>query len=109
DFGSGYSSLAALKSLPADIVKMDKSFLDEAENDQRGKKIISGMVAMIRGLGMTTVAEGVETKEQLDFLKQAGCDIVQGYYWSKPLPLQAFEALVFSKKPLETSPPVSAV
>ncbi|MEG1559702.1 MAG: EAL domain-containing protein [Clostridia bacterium] len=95
DFGSGYSSLASLKSLCADIVKIDKSFLDEAENDQRGKRIICGMVDMIRDLGMLTVAEGVETLDQKEFLKIAGCDIMQGYYMARPMPVIDFEALVF--------------
>lgn len=98
DFGSGYSSLATLKSLPADYVKMDKSFLDEAENDKKGEKIICGMVDMIKGLGMESVAEGVETRSQLDFLKAAGCDIVQGYFWAKPMRAEDFRRLVFGEK-----------
>lgn len=95
DFGSGYSSLASLKYLPADFVKMDKSFLDEAENDKRGEKIICGMIDMIKSLGMGTVAEGVETRKQLDFLSSAGCDIGQGYYWAKPMSVTSFEKLVY--------------
>ncbi|MEG0125140.1 MAG: EAL domain-containing protein, partial [Clostridia bacterium] len=98
DFGSGYSSLASLKALPADIVKMDKSFLDEAENDERGKRIIIGMVRMIKSLNMITLAEGVETLAQLEMLRNAGCDVVQGYYHARPMPLDDYEKLLMSKE-----------
>ncbi|MEG1985343.1 MAG: GGDEF domain-containing phosphodiesterase, partial [Oscillospiraceae bacterium] len=98
DFGSGYSSLASLKYLPADFVKMDKSFLDEAEDDKLGKKIIRNMIHMIKSLGMKTIAEGVETQSQLDFLKTAGCDIVQGYFWAKPMPVSDFEQLMIDRE-----------
>ncbi|MEG2396690.1 MAG: EAL domain-containing protein [Oscillospiraceae bacterium] len=103
DFGSGYSSLASLKSLPADVVKMDKSFLDEAEHDKRGEKVIFGMIEMIKGLDMLTVAEGVETLSQLEFLVSANCDIVQGYYFAKPMPVKDFENQIFIKDNLPTT------
>lgn len=97
DFGSGYSSLSALKDLPADFVKIDKSFLDDSVNDERGKHIIQSMIAMIKGLGLQTIAEGVETKDQLEFLRSVNCDIVQGYYYSKAIPIDKFEELVLKQ------------
>ncbi|MEG2145652.1 MAG: EAL domain-containing protein [Lachnospiraceae bacterium] len=98
DFGSGYSSLSTLKDLPADYVKLDKSFLDQAVDDMRGEEIIQQIIVMIKGVGLITVAEGVETKKQIVFLKSAGCDIVQGYFYSKPIPVQEFEKLLEQDK-----------
>ncbi|WP_027400023.1 bifunctional diguanylate cyclase/phosphodiesterase [Anaerovorax odorimutans] len=96
DFGSGYSSLSTLKDLPADVLKLDKGFLEATTDDIRGKDIISSFIKMTKILGLHTVAEGVETVEQVNFLKSAGCDIAQGYYYSKPLPVKEFERLVFN-------------
>lgn len=94
DFGSGYSSLNALKNLPVDIIKLDKAFLDEATDNERAKIIISNLIEMTKELSLFTVAEGVETAEQVEFLKDAGCDIAQGYYYSKPVPVAEFERLL---------------
>lgn len=90
DFGSGYSSLNLLKDIPTDILKIDKEFLSEASDSGRGRKIISSIVQMANELGIQTVAEGVETKEQVDFLVDIGCDIAQGYYFAKPMPIEDF-------------------
>ncbi|OZG75327.1 hypothetical protein BTA51_02785 [Hahella sp. CCB-MM4] len=85
DFGTGYSSLASLRDLPIDQLKIDKSFVQRIENDPQGQGIIKAIIAMARELKIEVVAEGVETKEQLFFLKQHACGVVQGYYFSRPL------------------------
>ena len=90
DFGSGYSSLNMLKNVPVDVVKLDKGFLDEVLSTEKGKKIVQHSVAMVKDLDLKVIAEGVETQEQLDFLKQSSCDLVQGYFFSKPLPVEEF-------------------
>lgn len=94
DFGSGYSSLNMLKDAPVDVIKIDRFFLDEVIDTKRGKIIVANSIKMSKELGMRTVAEGVETKEQADFLRNAGCDIAQGYYYSKPVPTEEFERLL---------------
>ncbi len=94
DFGTGYSSLQYLKSLPADTLKLDKTFIDSAENDNSTKIIIETMIGMSKKLGFETVAEGVETKEQLDILENMGCDIIQGYYLGKPVSDEEIENLL---------------
>ena len=88
DFGSGYSSLNMLKNVPVDVVKLDKGFLDEILSTEKGKKIVQHSVAMVKDLDLKVIAEGVETQEQLEFLKQSSCDLVQGYFFSKPLPVE---------------------
>lgn len=93
DFGSGYSSLSTLKNLPADVIKFDRGFLLESTDSQRGKDIIKYLVHMSRSLNLTTVAEGVETQQQVDFLKEVGCDIAQGFYYAKPMPANEFAEL----------------
>ena len=93
DFGSGYSSLNILKNLYFDCVKMDKDFLASGDENPRMKKIISSMVSMIKSLGSCVVAEGVETQEQVEFLRSIGCDLAQGYLFSRPLPTDEFEKL----------------
>ncbi len=94
DFGSGYSSLNMLKDAPVDVIKIDRFFLDEVIDTKRGKIIVANSIKMSKELGMRTIAEGVETKEQADFLRDAGCDIAQGYYYSKPIPTDEFEQLL---------------
>ena len=97
DFGSGYSSLNVLKNLYFDCVKLDKEFLEQGEANPRMQKIISGVVSMVKGLGSAVVAEGVETKEQADFLQDLGCDLAQGYFFYKPLPVEEFERELLKK------------
>lgn len=94
DFGAGFSSLNTLKDLPADVIKFDRGFLQESSNSSRGKRIIQSLISMTTTLGLSTVAEGVETKEQADFLRGCGCDVAQGYYYSKPIPAFEFAVLV---------------
>jgi EAL domain-containing protein (putative c-di-GMP-specific phosphodiesterase class I) len=83
--------------MPADILKLDKAFFTESSDNQRGKKIITSMVSMAKDLDLITVAEGVETKEQVDFLKRLGCDIAQGFYYAKPMKVIEFEDFVNKK------------
>jgi len=85
DFGSGESSLNMLHTIPVDILKLDRNFLYRAENSTDSKVIITKVMEMARGLGKVTVCEGVETREQVEFLKTVGCDMAQGVYYSKPL------------------------
>jgi EAL domain-containing protein (putative c-di-GMP-specific phosphodiesterase class I) len=94
DFGTGYSSLGMLKDIPADTLKLDRSFLLGSSDSARGKKLIENVVRLVRDLGMTPLAEGVETKEQAEFLKEVHCDLAQGYYYAKPLPAFEYEKLL---------------
>ena len=86
DFGSGYSSLNVLKDIELDMIKLDMLFLSENSDSQRGGIILSSIVRMIKWLGMPVIAEGVETLENADFLKSIGCEYIQGYFYSRPLP-----------------------
>lgn len=90
DFGSGYSSLNMLHEIMVDVLKIDKNFFNESSNTVRGKKIVENIISLATALSITVVAEGVETKEQVDFLKQTGCDLVQGYYYARPMPIDEF-------------------
>ena len=91
DFGSGYSSLSLLKDMPADILKIDMEFLHETENEQRSKKILESVISLAHELNMKVITEGVEYESQVDFLLEMGCDMFQGYYYSKPIPVAEFE------------------
>lgn len=94
DFGSGYSSLNSLKDIPVDILKMDMEFMSKSDRYNRSADILQMVVAMAEKLNMPVIAEGVETKEQADFLGEIGCNIIQGYYYAKPMPVSQFEELV---------------
>lgn len=92
DFGSGYSSLNLLKDLPFDVIKLDKAFFDVTqENNKRQKDIIVSLIEMSKKLEMISVAEGVESKTQAAFLKENNCDLIQGYVYSRPVPVEEFE------------------
>jgi diguanylate cyclase (GGDEF)-like protein len=86
DFGTGYSSLAYLKKMPVDVIKIDKSFVFGMLENHSDFQIITSTIAMVKGLGLMVVAEGVETQAQLRSLSENDCDIIQGYYYSKPIP-----------------------
>lgn len=92
DFGTGYSSLGYLKRLPVDKVKLDRAFIRELPESQADSAIVKAVLAMAEGMGLDVVAEGVETKEQCQFLVDAGCGIVQGFYFARPLPVPELEA-----------------
>jgi EAL domain-containing protein (putative c-di-GMP-specific phosphodiesterase class I)/GGDEF domain-containing protein len=85
DFGTGYSSLKRLSDLPFDLVKIDKSFIDDLATFEKSKRMLVSIIHMAKSLGAQTIAEGVETNEQLHILKQLGCDYIQGFVYSKPL------------------------
>lgn len=91
DFGSGYSSLNSLKDLPLDVLKLDAEFFRGESENGRGEIVISEAIKLAKSLSMETVAEGIEKKEHVDFLKKMGCDMIQGYYFAKPMPSEEFE------------------
>lgn len=91
DFGSGYSSLNVLKDIIVDVVKLDMKFLQKSKNEDRSKTILKMIVALIKELKMQIVVEGVETREQLDFLKELKCDVFQGYFFMRPMKVESFE------------------
>lgn len=90
DFGAGSSSLNVLKELPVDVLKMDRLFFTGSDNAERNNSVVASVIAMARGLDMRIVAEGIEDYEQITFLRRIGCDIIQGYAFSKPLPIPDF-------------------
>ncbi len=92
DFGTGYSSFTYLKRFPIDVLKIDKSFIDEIEYKSEDREIVSAMIAMGHALGIRVLAEGVETQNQLNILTEMKCDIYQGYLCSKPAPAEIFES-----------------
>lgn len=91
DFGSGYSSLNMLKDINVDVLKIDMAFLEQTENEDRSRKILRMIVALSRDLDLPVIMEGVETEEQVEFLSAIGCDMFQGYYFAKPMPVSEFE------------------
>ncbi|MBR6102310.1 MAG: GGDEF domain-containing protein [Ruminococcus sp.] len=91
DFGSGYSSLNSLKDMPLDVLKLDAEFFRGESQDGRDRIVVAEAIRLARSLNMRTVAEGVEVKEQVDFLAEQECDMIQGYYYAKPMPRDEFE------------------
>ena len=97
DFGSGYSSLNLLKEMPVDVLKIDREFLNETDESQKSSVIVEQVVEMATKIDIRTLCEGVETKEQAAFLKQIGCNMAQGYLYSKPVPEETFEGMLESE------------
>ncbi|WMI79831.1 EAL domain-containing protein [Anaerotignum sp. MB30-C6] len=95
DFGSGYSSLNMLSELPIDVIKLDMRFVQNQDSSRNKRSIMSFVISLAKWMNLMVVAEGVETEEQVNLLKVLGCQRVQGYYFSKPLPLDSFEELIF--------------
>ncbi len=94
DFGTGYSSLSYLKRFPIDTLKIDRSFVMDSMTSKDDQEIIKTIIAMARNLKLKIVAEGVETKEQQDFLVMQGCQMMQGYFFGRPMPVEAFDAML---------------
>ena len=105
DFGTGYSSMSLMKQFPIDTIKIDRSFVRDLPDDPEDQAIAHAIIRMGKALGMTVVAEGVETEEQLAFLRHHGCDQMQGYLFSKPLPAEKMVELLQSP-PALASPPL---
>ena len=94
DFGTGYSSLARLKHLPVDILKIDRTFIHDVDRDEDSGRMVEAMVQLAHGLGMTPLAEGIETAEELAFLRESGCTLGQGFYFARPVPAEDIPALL---------------
>ena len=91
DFGSGYSSLNMLKDISADVLKIDMGFLRASENELKGRDILESIVSLAGKLGMEVITEGVEKESQVNMLKDMGCNMFQGYFFSKPVQIKEFE------------------
>lgn len=98
DFGSGYSSLNTLKDLPIDVLKIDMKFMDSFDQNQKSAVILEAVIRMAKWMKLRTVAEGVETKKEWDYLRSMECDVVQGYYFYRPMPEKDFEELLNLRK-----------
>jgi EAL domain-containing protein (putative c-di-GMP-specific phosphodiesterase class I) len=104
DFGVGYSSLATLERFPIDTVKIDRSFIRDVDHVTAGATLTSAVIAMGKSLSLTVVAQGVETREQADYLHAHACDEFQGFYFDKPLPAGQFAGLLQAQQHTEADP-----
>jgi len=98
DFGTGYSSLSRLQRFPVDTLKIDRAFISRMDTDLETREIVRIIVMLAHGLRLKVVAEGVETQAQVDLLKEIGCELAQGYLYSKPVPAEAIEQLLRSNR-----------
>jgi diguanylate cyclase (GGDEF)-like protein len=96
DFGTGYSSLNMLKNLPVDVLKIDRAFLTDTGKNERANNIISHVIQLALSLHMKTICEGIETIEQVSLLSELGCDMAQGFYFARPMPIEDYEKLLYS-------------
>ena len=94
DFGSGYSSLNLLKEMPVDVLKIDMNFLNVSSNTEKAQTIVNNIIKLSEDLEISSLTEGVETEYQFHKLSEMGCKLFQGYYFSKPIPLEDFEKLL---------------
>jgi EAL domain-containing protein (putative c-di-GMP-specific phosphodiesterase class I) len=94
DFGTGYSSLSYLNKIPADLLKIDKSFIDRINASESSRQYVAAMISMGHIMGLDVISEGVEEEEQVEALRSIGCDLIQGFYWGRPLPPEDAEKLV---------------
>ena len=98
DFGTGHSSLSYLRQLPIEILKIDKSFIDEILISQEDRTLVRGIIEMVHALGIEVVAEGVENHQMADLLREMNCDLVQGYHFCRPIPEDEFLSLIKNKQ-----------
>ena len=97
DFGTGYSSLSYLNKFPADLLKIDKSFVDKMNSSDSSKQYVAAIISIGHIMGLDVIAEGVEDQEQLDSLREIGCDFIQGFIWGRPLPMDEAETVVMEQ------------
>ncbi len=107
DFGTGYSSMSLMKKFPVDTIKIDRSFVQDLPHDSEDRAIAQAIISMGKALGLTVVAEGVETADQAAFLRERGCDEMQGYLFSKPVPAERIPDLLHSSRLF--APPLQSV
>ena len=98
DFGSGYSSLNMIRKIPFDVLKIDREFLPQHDFNEKSFYVLESIVAMAKKINVSVICEGVETRTQIDYLEQIGCDRVQGYYFSKPMPIEVFDDYIYHTK-----------
>nr|WP_255659343.1 EAL domain-containing protein [Methylophilus sp. Leaf408] len=98
DFGTGYSSLAYIKRIDVDYLKIDRTFITNIAAESTDFPLVEAIIMMAHQLGLKVIAEGVETEAQLELLNSMGCDFIQGYFYSKPLPQAVFETWLLARK-----------
>ena len=103
DFGSGYSSLNMLKDMPVDVLKIDMKFLGKTSDKAKAKTIVKNIINLTKELGIVSLTEGVETAEQYEALEEMGCNLFQGYYFAKPMPVYEFEEFIAYRSKQEQS------